>query len=101
MAIFRCSSRLTGTSSPHHVSEPQLTSCRTIDDVRRQIPAHLFVRSTFKSLMYLFGDMVMCLAVFAFAYHIDGWTSSLAKMPELGGAAPTVAKAANIAMWCS
>ena len=51
--------------------------------------------------MYLFGDMVMCLAVFAFAYHIDGWTSSLAKMPELGGAAPTVAKAANIAMWCS
>lgn len=52
--------------------------CRTLSQIKDAIPAHLFVRDTPRSLMYLVRDLILAAAWWKAALYIDPYFKSQA-----------------------
>lgn len=69
---------------------------RTIEDVRRAIPARLFKRETARGLVYLARDIVMAAFVWKLATYIDVVPTQAVVKTRLGGIG---AQALRMGLW--
>lgn len=73
-----------------------MTPCRSLDEVRKAIPAYLFERSTARAMLYLMRDVAMCLGIAYLASYIE---PTALQLQSAGVFSPIMANMFKWALW--